>query len=37
MRYSPSSRAHSMSRVPPVFIAEFHAMFAMNSSSVSIG
>ena len=29
--------AHSMSRVPPVFIAEFHAMLAMNSSSVSIG
>ena len=36
--YAPSSFcAHSMSRVPPVFIAEFHAMFAMNSSSVSIG
>ena len=35
---SPSSFcAHSMSRVPAVFIAEFHAMLAMNSSSVSIG
>ena len=38
IRYSPSSRLSvSMRRASLVFIDEFHAMFAMNSISVSIG
>ena len=36
--YSPSSpRAVSISRTPAVFMLEFQAMLAMNSSSVSMG
>ena len=36
--YSPSSRlSFSILRISDVFIVEFHAMFAMKSSSVSIG